>query len=105
MRQEDSFLTGGLTRWPAQMSMSLSMSHRLQVLVSPELAARIRQAAQRQGTSTGEWVRAAVERALTTSADDPLGRLAALGAPTGDIGDMLAEIEAGVAPRSTASLR
>ena len=71
------------------------MSHRLQVLVSPELDARLRKAAQRLGVSKGEWVRAAVERALATGAEDPLQRLAALDAPTGDIGDMLAEIEAG----------
>lgn len=71
------------------------MSHRLQVLISPELDARLRKAAQRQGVSKGEWVRVAVERALATGAGDPLERLAALDAPTGDIGDMLAEIETG----------
>ena len=71
------------------------MSHRLQVLVSPELDARLKKAAQRQGVSKGEWVRVAVERALATGAADPLARLADLDAPTADIDDMLAEIESG----------
>ena len=71
------------------------MSHRLQVLISPELDARLRKAAQRKGVSKGEWVRTAVERALAKGEADPLGRLATLEAPTGDIDDMLSEIEAG----------
>jgi predicted DNA-binding protein len=71
------------------------MSHRLQVLIPPELHARLRKAAQRMGVSKGEWVRAVVERALAAAEDDPLERLAALDAPTGDIDAMLAEIEAG----------
>lgn len=47
--------------------------------------------------SKGEWVRRAIERALADphSAPDPVARLAGLGAPTGDIDQMLAEIEAG----------
>ena len=71
------------------------MSHRLQILVPAELDARLRKAAQRQGVSKGEWVRAAVERALATSDVDPVKQLAALDAPTADIDDMLKEIEAG----------
>lgn len=70
---------------------------RLQVLISAGLDARIQKAAQRSRMSKGEWVRLAVERALAehrTSAD-PLDRLARLGAPTGDIEEMLAEIDAG----------
>jgi hypothetical protein len=67
----------------------------LQVLIAPELDARLRKAAQRQGVSKGEWVRAAVERALATGAGDPLKQLAELDAPTANIDDMLAEIEAG----------
>jgi hypothetical protein len=44
----------------------------------------------------GEWVREAIERALADRAPgDPLERLSALGAPTGDIDQLLAEIEAG----------
>ena len=73
------------------------MSHRLQVLIPEELDAAIRKAAQRQRCSKGAWVRQAIERALaeTRSAGDPLGRLATLEAPTADIDQMLAEIEAG----------
>ncbi len=71
------------------------MSHRLQVLIPPELDARLRKAAQRKGVSKGEWVRAAVERALATSDVDPVKQLASLDAPVADIDDMLKEIEAG----------
>ena len=72
------------------------MSHRLQVLIPEPLERRIRKAAQRRRLSTGAWVREALERALQEGrAADPLDRLAALGAPTGDIDQMLAEIEAG----------
>ncbi len=73
------------------------MSNRLQVLVPPGLDARISKAAQRSGVSKGEWVRRAIERELTggRAVLDPVARLAALGAPTGDIEQMLAEIEAG----------
>ena len=46
--------------------------------------------------SKGQWVREAVEKALADrSADDPVARLAQLDAPTADIDQMLAEIEAG----------
>ena len=72
------------------------MSHRLQILVPESLDRRIRKAAQRRRLSTGAWVREALEAALQEKATaDPLDRLAALGAPTGDIAQMLAEIEAG----------
>ena len=73
------------------------MSHRLQVLVPDGLEARIRKAAQRSKLSKGAWVRRAIEQALQvgTTAGDPLARLSALGAPTGDIAQMLAEIDAG----------
>jgi hypothetical protein len=67
------------------------------VLIPPGLEARIRKAAQRRSLSKGEWVRRALESALAEPerAADPLARLSALGAPTGDIIQMLAEIEAG----------
>jgi hypothetical protein len=47
--------------------------------------------------SKGEWVRRAIERALAEegSTPDPLAQLAGLGAPTADIDQMLADIEAG----------
>ena len=59
--------------------------------------ARITKAAQRGRVSKGEWVRRAIESALEdhTKTPDPLVRLAGLGAPTADIDQMLAEIEAG----------
>lgn len=73
------------------------MSHRLQVLITESLDARLAKAAQRRRLSKGEWVRRAIEQALTEGPRevDPLDRLAALGAPTADIDQMLAEIEAG----------
>ena len=73
------------------------MSHRLQVLVPDGLDARVRKAAQRNRLSKGAWVRRAIERALTEdqSPADALEKLASLGAPTADIDQMLAEIEAG----------
>ena len=72
-------------------------SKRLQVLVPDTLDRRIRKAAQRSRQSAGAWVRAAIERQLTDDrpAVDPLDRLKALGGPTGDIDQMLAEIDAG----------
>jgi hypothetical protein len=73
------------------------MSNRLQVLVPPGLDARLRKAAQRRGVSKGQWVREAIEQALAGEGrgPDPLARLSSLGAPTADIDQMLAEIEAG----------
>jgi predicted transcriptional regulator len=73
------------------------MSRRLQILVPDGLDARIRKAAQRSRLSKGAWVRRAIERALSKdpSSLDALDKLASLGGPTGDIDQMLAEIEAG----------
>ena len=72
------------------------MSHRLQVLVPEALDRRIRKAADRSRLSAGAWVRQAIERALQENHQgDPLDQLAALGAPTGDIEQVLAEIDAG----------
>ena len=73
------------------------MSTRLQILVPAALERRVRKAAQRRRLSTSAWVREAIQRALADDrpGEDPLVRLAALGAPTADIGQMLAEIEAG----------
>lgn len=76
-------------------SVHMSTS-RLQVLVPPALDARIRKAASRRRMSKGQWVREAIEKALADrSIDDPVARLAQLDAPSGDIDQMLAEIEAG----------
>ena len=73
------------------------MSYRLQVLIPEGLERQVRKAAQRSRLSKGAWVRQAIEGALREprSAADPLARLASLGAPTADIDQMLAEIEAG----------
>ena len=76
------------------------MSHRLQVLIPEKLDQRLRLAAKRDRVSKGEWVRRAVERALSgpdrrRGQTDPVARLASLEAPTADIEQMLAEIEAG----------
>jgi hypothetical protein len=73
------------------------MSIRLQVLIPAGLDARVRKAAQRSRLSKGAWVRLAIERAIADSRlpADPLAKLSGLGAPTGDIDQMLAEIEAG----------
>ena len=71
------------------------MSHRLQVLIPEDLDSRIRKAAARSRVSKGEWVRRAVEEVLRKSVEDPVARLASLGAPTADVEQMLAEIEAG----------
>lgn len=73
------------------------MSIRLQVLIPEALDRRVRKAAQRRKLSTGAWVRQALEQSLVTdrTGGDPLDTLSRLGAPTGDIDQMLAEIEAG----------
>lgn len=73
------------------------MSIRLQILVSEALERRVRKAAQRRQLAVGAWVREAIERALAEppASGDALEKLAQLGAPTGDIEQMLAEIEAG----------
>lgn len=67
------------------------------MLVPEKLDARITKAAQRSRMSKGEWVRRALERALDEARQpsDPVEQLAALGAPTADIDQMLSEIEAG----------
>jgi hypothetical protein len=75
------------------------MSHRLQVLISPELDAQLEKEAQRTRMSKGAWVRRALTQALDRSGHLPrkdlVERLATLDAPTADIDQMLAEIEAG----------
>ena len=73
------------------------MSSRLQIIVPEALERHIRAAAQRSRLSTSAYVRRAIERALAEerSTGDPLERLSGLGAPTGDIEQVLAEIETG----------
>jgi len=47
------------------------MSHRLHVLVSPELDAQIGKAAQRSLVSKGEWVRRALKESLRQGKSGP----------------------------------
>jgi hypothetical protein len=71
----------------------------LQVLIPPELDARLRKAAQRGRISKGAWVRRAIELSLGSEAPGPkqdsLARLALLDAPTADIRSMLDETDRG----------
>lgn len=69
----------------------------MQVLIPESLDMAIRKAAERRGTSKGEWVRRAIERALAEERkfNDPVARLALLDGPTADIEQMLGEIESG----------
>ena len=76
------------------------MSHRLQVLIAPELDARLQKAATRNRVSKGEFVRQALIDTLERTradcgASNAVSRLGSLNSPTGDIEQMLAEIEAG----------
>lgn len=75
------------------------MSHRLQVLIPAELDAHLEKAARRSRLSKGAWVRNTLQEALDRSGClaqvDSVARLASLDAPTADIDQMLAEIEAG----------
>jgi hypothetical protein len=70
---------------------------RLQVWLPVTLKLNIRNAARRSRLSTRAWVRQALERALKEPAATfgPLDRLAGIGAPEGDIDQMLAEIASG----------
>jgi hypothetical protein len=73
-------------------------SHRLEVLIPTELDAAIEEAALRDKVSKGEWVRRALRRSVRpgkAGAQNPVEQMARLGGPTCDIGQMLAEIEAG----------
>ena len=76
------------------------MSHRLQVIIPVELDAQLRKAAQRSRMSKGEWVRRALRESLRKlgrgrAVPDALARLGSLNAPTGNIKQMLSEINAG----------
>ena len=70
------------------------------MLIPEELDVRLRKAAQRSRTSKGEWVRRAIEDVLQRTGEsrataDALARLGSLDGPTGEIDQLLAEIEAG----------
>jgi hypothetical protein len=80
------------------------MSKRLQVLLDDAELADVRRAARHQRLSTAAWVRQALRAARrTVPGGDSRKKLAAVRAavqnvfPTGEIDDMLAEIERGYA--------
>lgn len=77
------------------------MSTRLQVLMGEEELEEIRRHARREGMTVSEWVRQALRSARRSPSSEPERRMAAVRAaarhefPTGNIDDMLAEIERG----------
>lgn len=80
----------------------MSMSTRLQIVVSEEEARRLRRSAERAGLTLSEWARRALRRAERTGAASgperklqALDRALACGHPTADVEDMLSEIERG----------
>lgn len=80
----------------------MSMSTRLQVVMSEAEVASLRQVARRAGLTLSEWARRTLRAARDAQAvPTPASRLAALeralgcNHPTGDIDEMLADIERG----------
>ena len=73
------------------------MAEMTRLSIDDALEERVRAAAEQQHMSAAEWLRQAVERALgdAPQAADPLARLASIEAPTADIEEMLAQIDAG----------
>ena len=84
------------------MGILRSMSTRLQIVMSEAEVASLRQVARRAGLTVSEWARRALRAARDSQAGpSPASRLEALDRallcnhPTGDIDDMLADIERG----------
>lgn len=82
------------------MSISAcSYESSLQVLIPPELDLQIDKAAQRSWVSKGERVRRALKASLrhevSQGKSNPVERMAALGGPADDIGQILVEIDEG----------
>ena len=78
------------------------MSTRLQIVMSDAEAASLRQVARRAGLTVSEWARRALRAARDTQAGpsprsrlDALDRALACNHPTGDLSEMLADIERG----------
>ena len=78
------------------------MSTRLQILMSDAEASAVRQTARRAGLTVSEWAREALRAAGDAQADpspssrlDALDRALTCNHPTGDIAEMLADIERG----------
>jgi hypothetical protein len=79
-----------------------TMSKRLQVVVDDAEFDELQEVARREGMTTSEWVRRALRRARRDrTSGNPARKLAAIQAatrhsfPTGDIDQMVAEIEQG----------
>jgi hypothetical protein len=84
----------------------MSMSKRLQIIVSDKEAERLRATAERAGLSLSEWARRALVREEQREGGPDSSRMLAaldraltLGHPTADIDQMLREVEAGRALR------
>lgn len=73
------------------------MSHRLQVLIPEEMERRLEKASQRRRVSKAAFVREAIKISLNRQSPprDAVAPLSAMNLPTGDIEQMLAEIDAG----------
>lgn len=72
------------------------MGYRLQIMVSDSLHTRLKKAAERRRMAPGAFARQAIENALATGAlSDPVSQLETVNAPSADIDQMLAEIDAG----------
>lgn len=80
----------------------MGMSTRLQIVMSEAEVASLRQVARRAGLTVSEWARRALRAARSAQAvPSPASKLEALeralscNYPTGDIDEMLADIERG----------
>jgi Arc/MetJ-type ribon-helix-helix transcriptional regulator len=75
------------------------MSHRFQVLISPDLDAQIEKVARRSRVSKSEWVRRALKESLLREGSEtktnPVERMAALACPISEIYSILEEIDEG----------
>ena len=82
--------------------MLICMSPRLKIVISDAEVGSLRQVARRAGLTVSEWARRALRAARDaqagpspTSRLDALDRARGCNHPSGDIGEMLAEIERG----------
>jgi hypothetical protein len=71
------------------MSILMSMSRRLQLIMKDKEIERLRACAARDGLTLSEWARRALEKARA------LEQALKCGHPTGDIEEVLADIERG----------
>ena len=84
------------------LSTLIGMSTRLQIVMSDTEAASLRHVARRAGLTVSEWARRALRAAYDAQAGpsprsrlDALDRALACNHPTGDISEMLTDIERG----------